>query len=85
MIYLYSKPSCPHCVRAKEFLKSNNMEFREINLSLHPDKIDWLKEQGCKTVPQAYFYDVASGSHTFRIGNCDDMIEYLKKNVLDAA
>lgn len=32
-VKVYSTPTCPYCVRAKEFLKDNNIEFEDIDVS----------------------------------------------------
>ncbi|PIU40883.1 MAG: NrdH-redoxin [Candidatus Omnitrophica bacterium CG07_land_8_20_14_0_80_42_15] len=37
-VRVYSTPSCPYCIRAKQFLKDNNVEFEDIDVSLNPEK-----------------------------------------------
>ena len=32
-ITVYSTPTCPFCIRVKQFLKDNNVEFRDIDVS----------------------------------------------------
>jgi len=32
-IKVFSTPSCPYCVTLKEFLKENNIEFEDIDVS----------------------------------------------------
>jgi len=32
-VTVYSTPTCPWCVKAKEFLKANNIEFEEKNVA----------------------------------------------------
>jgi len=32
-IKVYSTPTCPYCIRAKEFLKENNIAFENIDVS----------------------------------------------------
>ncbi len=32
-VKVYSTPSCPFCSRAKQFLKDNNIEFENIDVS----------------------------------------------------
>lgn len=29
-VTLYTKPSCPHCILAKNLLRANNIEYKEI-------------------------------------------------------
>ncbi len=33
MVKVYSTPSCPYCFALKEFLKENNIEFEDIDVS----------------------------------------------------
>ncbi len=37
-ITVYSTKTCPHCVRAKEYLKENNIEFEDVDVSADQDK-----------------------------------------------
>ncbi|MFH0800766.1 MAG: glutaredoxin domain-containing protein [bacterium] len=30
---VYSTPTCPYCIRAKEFLRENGVEFEDIDVS----------------------------------------------------
>lgn len=32
-VKVYSTPSCPYCIRAKQFLKDNNIDFEDIDVS----------------------------------------------------
>lgn len=33
MVKVYSTPTCPWCVRVKDFLKEKNIEFEDINVA----------------------------------------------------
>ena len=33
VVKVYSTPTCPYCVMAKDFLKEHNIEFQEINVA----------------------------------------------------
>lgn len=35
-VKVYSTPTCPYCIRAKQFLKDNNIEFEDIDISANP-------------------------------------------------
>jgi glutaredoxin 3 len=43
-ITVYSTATCPHCIRLKEFLKSNNIAFENIDAS-DPAKADEMMEK----------------------------------------
>jgi len=51
-VKVYSTPTCPWCIRAKQFLKDNNIEFQ--NLDVASDKIaaeEMVKKTGQMGVP----------------------------------
>jgi glutaredoxin 3 len=55
MITVYSKTVCPYCVQAKNYLKSKDIEFREINIEQDDEAREFIQAQGHRTVPQIYF------------------------------
>lgn len=55
MITLYTKPMCPFCVKAKDWLQQNNIAYTEVDISENETAREMLKEHGHKTVPQIYF------------------------------
>lgn len=51
-VTVYSTPSCPYCIRAKQFLKDNNVEFENIDVSIDQDKAqEMIKKSGQMGVP----------------------------------
>lgn len=50
-ITLYTKNNCPQCKMTKRFLADKNVAFEEKNIDNEPQYIDWLKEQGFRSVP----------------------------------
>jgi len=32
-IKIYSTPTCPYCIRTKQFLKENNIDFQDVDVS----------------------------------------------------
>ena len=34
-VLVYSTPTCPYCVRAKQFLKDNSVAFEDIDVSIN--------------------------------------------------
>jgi glutaredoxin 3 len=57
-IKVFSLPTCPYCVQAKNYLKSKNIEFEEIDLEKQPD---WgpkmVEKSGATRVPQIWIGD----------------------------
>ncbi|MFH1664729.1 MAG: glutaredoxin family protein [Candidatus Omnitrophota bacterium] len=44
-VKVYSTPTCPFCIRAKQFLKDNNVEFENIDVSASPEKSREMTEK----------------------------------------
>ena len=52
---VYSKTVCPFCVNAKNYLKSKDIPFEEINIEEDEQARQFIQEKGHRTVPQIYF------------------------------
>ena len=51
-VTVYSTPTCPFCIRAKQFLKENSIKFEEIDVSENQDKAqEMIKRSGQMGVP----------------------------------
>jgi len=51
-VKVYSTPTCPYCIRAKQFLKDNNVEFENIDVSADQQKSEeMVKISGQMGVP----------------------------------
>ncbi len=51
-VKVYSTPTCPYCARAKQFLKDNNIDFEDIDVSANQDKIqEMIQKSGQMGVP----------------------------------
>ena len=52
MVKLYSTPTCPWCHWAKEFLKTNNIVFEDINVAADEDAArEMIEKSGQMGVP----------------------------------
>ena len=45
MVKVYSTPSCPYCVSLKTFLKENEIEFEEIDVSQDEKAVEEIIEK----------------------------------------
>jgi glutaredoxin-like YruB-family protein len=45
-VKIYSTPTCPYCIRAKQFLKDNNVVFEDIDVSTNQIAVE---EMVCKS------------------------------------
>lgn len=50
-ITLYTKNNCPQCNMTKRFLIDKQIDYVERNIDTEPQYVDWLKEQGFRSVP----------------------------------
>ncbi len=78
-IDIYSKFTCPFCVRAKNLLKSKGAEFNEFDISMGgPKKAEMLERApNARTVPQIFIGDL-------HVGGSDDLAALDRSGQLDA-
>ena len=51
-VLVYSTPTCPYCIKAKQFLKDNNIAFENIDVSADPAKgEEMVQKSGQMGVP----------------------------------
>lgn len=50
-VIVYSTPTCVHCKAAKSFLKENNVEFTEKDVTSDPEARAFLLSKGYRGVP----------------------------------
>lgn len=77
-IVIYSKPTCPFCVKAKDLLKNLGQTFDVVDIAAQPEKRDEMiaKASGRHTVPQIFIDDR-------HIGGCDDLYALHEKGGLE--
>jgi len=51
-VMVYSTPTCPYCIRAKEYLKQANIPFKDIDVSANEEAgEEMIKKSGQMGVP----------------------------------
>ena len=51
-VTVYSTPTCPFCIRVKQFLKEKNVQFEDIDVSENEEKAqEMIKRSGQMGVP----------------------------------
>ncbi|MDD5086078.1 MAG: glutaredoxin domain-containing protein [Candidatus Omnitrophica bacterium] len=51
-VIVYSTPTCPYCIRTKQFLKDSNVEFENIDVSANKEMADeMVRKSGQMSVP----------------------------------
>lgn len=78
-IDIYSKFTCPFCVRAKRLLTQKGAEFNEIDISMGGPKREEMMSRapGATTVPQIFIGDV-------HVGGSDELAALESAGKLDA-
>ncbi len=67
-VEIYTKSTCPYCIRAKKMLDMKGVQYREYEVAGDQAKLNEMIERsgGRSTVPQIF----VDGRH---IGGCDDL------------
>ena len=78
-VTIYTKPSCPYCLRALSLLRKKGVEFTEIEAAFDPEKRQEMiaRANGRATFPQIFIGDQ-------HIGGCDEMMALEFDGKLDA-
>ncbi len=51
-VTIYSTPTCPYCIKVKEFLKENNIAYENIDVSANQEKAqEMIDKSGQMSVP----------------------------------
>lgn len=77
-VEMYSKTTCPYCIRANELLASKGVRPETYNLDAGgPKRTEMIERTGRATVPQIFI----DGRH---VGGCDDLFALERSGKLDA-
>ena len=68
-VKIYATSTCPYCIRAKQILKANGVEWLdEIRVDEAPEqRVKMMEITGRRTVPQIFI-------GTTHVGGCDDLV-----------
>lgn len=51
-VKIYSTPTCPYCIRTKQFLKDSNIQFEDMDVSVnHEAAEEMIEKSGQMGVP----------------------------------
>ena len=78
-VLIYTRTTCPYCIRAKRLLEMRGARFEEIDINREPERRTEMigRAGGRSTVPQIFI----GGRH---IGGCDDLFELEMDGKLEA-
>lgn len=75
-IVIYTTRFCPYCIRAKSFLASRGLAFREIAVDGNAElRAKVMADSGQHTVPQIWI----GAQH---VGGCDDLLALARRDQL---
>lgn len=76
-VVIYTKPSCPYCVRAQALLQRKGVAYEEIVASADPElREEMIRRSGRMTYPQIFIGEK-------HVGGCDDLHELERRGELD--
>ena len=76
-VEIYSKTSCPYCLRAASLLRAKGVEVENYSLDMGgPRRDEMIARSGRTTVPQIFI----DGAH---VGGCDDLMALERDGKLD--
>jgi glutaredoxin-like protein NrdH len=68
-VTLYTNTDCTDCIQAEKWLQNKGVEYREINLDDHPERLDDLKQIGVQpTLPVIVIVDDTTNKKETIIG-----------------
>jgi glutaredoxin len=76
MIKIFSKPNCPFCERAKQYLDNLDIEYNAIDITKNPMDHSFLVREGHRTVPQFYQDD-----NLLFEGGYNQLVQYSKEQI----
>jgi len=77
-VIIYSKDYCPYCDRAKNYFKSKEIPFQEIDVTQDEALFDEMlkKSNGRRTVPEIFIGD-------YHVGGWDDLYALIQEDRLN--
>lgn len=76
MIKLFSKPNCPYCERAKQYLDALQIEYDTIDITKNAMAHSFIVREGHKTVPQFYHEETLLFE-----GGYNQLVKYSKEEI----
>tara|TARA_B110001454_G_scaffold191351_1_gene190993 strand:- start:1953 stop:2243 length:291 start_codon:yes stop_codon:yes gene_type:complete len=76
MITIYTKTVCPYCVKAKNFLEINGLEYETINIEEDREGRNFLVDGGYRAVPQLFV-----GKTLLVKGGANELVKLSKKQI----
>lgn len=69
VLRIFTTPDCPHCARAKEWLREHDCDFRELDITSDVENLrEWRRLSGGEAVPViAYGSDIVIGFNAHRL------------------
>lgn len=78
MLTVYTKNSCPFCVKAKDYLDIKGIDYEEKNIESDPSAREFVKSRGHTTVPQLY-----KDGEIFVEGGCNGLLNLSEDELMN--
>lgn len=76
MIKIFSKPNCPFCESAKQYLDNLEIEYDAIDITKNPMAHSFIVREGHRTVPQFYQDD-----NLLFTGGYQELVKHSKEQI----
>lgn len=53
-VVIYTKQTCPWCDKLKKWMTENAIDYKEVDIEMDQEALDFIKNQGLMTVPQVF-------------------------------
>jgi glutaredoxin-like protein NrdH len=74
-VVVYTTPNCPQCMTTKRMMDKNGIEYRVVDLTENPDKLEQFKSEGHTSAP-IVTTDIKTWSG-FRFEKIESLAKYL--------
>ena len=77
VVFMYSTPWCPFCIRAKRLLDDKGVTYEDVDVAAQPARRgEMIEKSGRTTVPQIWINDT-------HVGGCDELFALQRQGKLD--
>ncbi len=76
-VVIYTKQTCPWCDKLKKWMTENAIDYKEVDIEMDQEALDFIKNQGLMTVPQVFI----DGVHRPHEPVYSGLLEWISKDL----
>lgn len=76
-VVIYTKQTCPWCDKLKKWMTENAIDYKEVDIEMDQEALDFIKNQGLMTVPQVFI----NGVHRPHEPVYSGLLEWISKDL----